>query len=251
MRPIDCQRIRRPGVAGHRALHPREVVDVEGLQVVGLADTWVDLGELVGRGKPMGVDDLVVAGDAVASVQGNRAGLLRRLSIRVRPRGKVALLEAYESIRVGSASPRETLARLMLVRSGLPEPKLNHPIYASWDPSVLLGVGDLVWEFEVDGRLVRVVGEYQGEAFHAGRAQQRRDGWRRRGLEDDGWLVIEIWKRDMASTEARRATVLRFAEALAFPIEELSLTGAEPRFFSRHALELAEQRDVARRYRSA
>src|SRR5262245_26228282 len=52
IQPIGEPRTRRPGSVCHRALHPREVVSVQGLSVVGLADTWVDLGELVGRGKP-------------------------------------------------------------------------------------------------------------------------------------------------------------------------------------------------------
>lgn len=45
MRPIVRNRVRLPGVIGHRALHARQIVDIDGLPVVDVADTWVDLGE--------------------------------------------------------------------------------------------------------------------------------------------------------------------------------------------------------------
>lgn len=235
LRPLPSARVRRPGVVGHRAVHRREVATADGLPVVGLADTWVDFGELVGRGKPVGLDDLIVLGDAVASRLGSVAPLRIALAKRVRPRGKVTLTEALSLIRVGSASPRETLARIMLVRCGLPEPKLNLPIYNSQGD--LLGVGDLVWEAE------RVIGEYQGEEFHAGEEQRARDRVRRIGLEDDRWSVEEIWKLDLSSTEARIACVRRLAGALKFPVAELNLAAAEARFFAQHALDLALGRE--------
>ena len=208
---------------------------VEGVPVVGLADTWVDFGELVGRGKPVGLDDLIVLGDAIATRLASALPLRIALAKRVRPRGKVTLLEALQHVRVGSASPRETLARLMLIRCGLPEPRLNLPIRSA--DGILLGVGDLVWEAQ------RVIGEYQGEEFHAGDQQQAHDRVRRGRLENAEWSVEEIWKVDMASTAARMACVERFAAALGTPEADLDLTACEPRFFSKQALELALQRD--------
>lgn len=240
---IEAPQIRRVGVVGHRALHPRETGSVDGLPVVALADTWVDLGELVGRGKPVGLDDLIVAGDACATLLGSRAPLRAALAKRVRPRGKRTLVEALEYIRVGSWSPRETICRLMFVRAGLPEPELNQPIFASWDSSLLLGYGDLVWHFQLpNGRVVKVIGEYQGEEFHGSDEQRRHDAARRRPFERDGWLVLEIWNAHVASPEGRQETVRRFARKLLVPVESLELQAAEPRFFSRHAMELAYQR---------
>lgn len=246
-RPITSNRVRIPGFCGHRALHPREVIYVEGLPVVGLADTWVDLGELVGRGKPVGLDDLIVAGDACATLLGAREPLLRACLRRVRPRGKRTLLEAYEEIRVGSASAGETVARLMLVRGGLPEPLLNEPIFASWDPERLLAVGDLVWRITLpDGRLVKVAGEYQGEAFHSSPEQRARDERRGRVLGDDGWAVEDIWKADVGEDAARRQTVERFGLALKIPHDRLRLHEVGPRFFSTHAMDMALQRQMGR-----
>ncbi len=233
--PLDAPRVRRPGSACHRVLHERSVVEVEGLRVVGLPDTWVDLGELVGRGKPVGLDDLIVMGDAVATRLMSVQPLARSLSKRVRPRGKRTLVEALDEVRIGSHSPRETLARLMLTRCGLPEPALNQAIIS--DSGEFLGVADLSWEEQ------RVVGEYQGEEYHSGDDQRGHDEARRAGFERDGRRVEEIWKSDLASTAARQDCVLRFAAALGCDEAALNLANCEPRFFSRHALDLALQRD--------
>lgn len=238
-RPLDGRRMRRPGVVAHRVLHPRGITVVGGLAVVDLADTWVDLGELVGRGKPVGLDDLIVVGDAIATRLGSAAPLLLALQARVRPRGKAILLEALNEIRVGSASPRETLARLMFVRCGLPEPVLNAPVLDA--AGRLLGLADLLWKEQC------VAGEYQGEEFHDGLEQREHDAWRsRRFKEGAGLTVEEIWKADMKTSEARRECVLRFAAALGVPETSLDLSQADPRFFSAHAIDLAIQRELQR-----
>lgn len=238
--PLDTRRMRRPDVVAHRALHPRHLVSVAGLPVVAPADTWVDMGELAGRGKPVGLDDLVVLGDAVATRLNRIRPLRTVLAARVRPRGKVTLVEALSEIRLGAASPRETLTRLMLVRCGLPEPLLGRAVISS--DGDFLGVADLLWEEE------RVVGEYQGEAFHDAPAERKRDAWRRRGFERrGGYRVEEVWRSDLSTTPDRRTCVLRFATALGVPTSALDLDKAEPRFFSSHAIELAIQRDMMRR----
>lgn len=244
---IGAAQIRRAGVVGHRALHPRAIGEVDGLPVVGMADTWVDLGELVGRGKPVGLDDLIVVGDACATALDSTRPLRVALAKRIRPRGKRTLVEALEYIRVGSWSPRETQCRLMFVRAGLPEPKLNEPIFASWDSRLLLGYGDLVWRIELpDGRVIKVIGEYQGKEYHESDEQRAHDKARRELFEADDWLVLEIWHADVDSTATRRETVRRFASELLVPFDNLDLHAAEPRFFSRHAMELALQRDARR-----
>src|SRR6476469_7343403 len=86
------------------------------------------------------------------------------LGRRVRPRGKRTLQEALGLIRFGSASPKETVARILFVRSGLPEPMLNQPVHAADGSGRLLGFGDLVWRIERRGEPpIKVIGEYQGE----------------------------------------------------------------------------------------
>ena len=77
---------------------------MEGLPVVAPADTWADLGEFVGPGRPVGLDDLIVAGDAVANLLGGTEPLRRAVERRVRPRGKVTL--TYAIPRIGWAPGR-------------------------------------------------------------------------------------------------------------------------------------------------
>lgn len=245
--PIDEPQVRREGLVGHRMLHQRAIVDLLGLRVVDLADTWADLGELVGRGKPVGLDDLIVIGDACATRLDSVRPLRRALAKRVRPRGKTTLLEALEYIRVGSWSPRETICRLMFVRVGLPEPLPNEPIYASWDRQLLLGYGDLLWRIELPGgRVIKVIGEYQGAEFHSDDKQRAHDEARSERFRNDGWTVLEIWNADVNTPDSRLATVRRFARELEVDVETLNLGQAEPRFFSRHAMDLALQRSGRR-----
>ncbi|WP_141844827.1 hypothetical protein [Humibacillus xanthopallidus] len=232
--------IRRRGLIGHRGLLSREVVTFAGLPVTSPAETWVDMGELIRPGMPLGLDDLVVMGDAVATRLGSVDPLHEALSARVAPRGKLTLLEALTWIRVGSESPGETRTRLVLVRAGLPEPELNQPIVAVGDR--WLGRPDMRWVAQ------RALLEYQGREFHDSDEQRAQDKVRFQRFGDDGWSVIEVWDEDVNTDAARMALVLRAAEELGQPREGLELTDIHPRFFSTRMLELAEIR--ARRMRA-
>jgi len=206
IRPSSKERIRRRGCRGHRGLERRELVVLAGLRVVGLADTWVDLGEVVPH--PLGVDDLVVAGDAAArgldmralawatgsawgtapSSGSGVALLTAALDARVSPRGKARLVQALPLVRAGSRSPMETRSRLMFHRAGFPEPELNAVVrdaHGGW-----LLEGDLVW------RKQRVVGEYQG-SDHASIRRRSADSSRVTGAEAEGYRVLEIYAEDV------------------------------------------------------
>ncbi|WP_234423805.1 hypothetical protein [Intrasporangium calvum] len=239
MRDARDGAVRRENVVGHRGLLERDVVGLHGLAVVGLADTWVDFGELIRPGVPFGLDDLVVLGDAVATTLGSADPLHEALAARVRPRGKLTLLEALEWIRVGSESAGETRTRLVLSRAGLPEPELNVPIFSStgrW-----LGRPDMRWPEQ------RVLLEYQGREFHDSEDQRALDAVRFAGFEEDCWTVVATWNDDVNSDEARSRLVLRMADLLDRPVESLHLSEIHPRFFSTRMLQLAELR--ARRLR--
>lgn len=205
MRASDLTPTRRRGCRGHRGLEVRRVVHTGGLRVTSPEDTWCDLGELVGHG--LGVDDLVVAGDAVLGRcgAGPEPALREVLDARVRPRGAVALTEALGLVRPGVRSPRETRARLMFVRAGFPEPEVNAVVTDGAGGWIL--EGDLVW------RAQRVIGEYQGE-HHATRARRSADAHRGGLARDEGWTVLELWAEDLDRAPRRRATLRRFAAAL-------------------------------------
>lgn len=217
IRSTDRPRIRRRGCIGHRGLESREVLVLRGVRVVGPLDTWIDLGEVLVRG--LGVDDLVVVGDAVANrVPGGVAGLARGLAARVRPRGLEGLTAALHLVRAGVRSPMETRARLMFHRAGFPEPEVNGQVndrQGGW-----LLEGDLVW------RAQRVVGEYQGED-HADRRRRSIDAQRVALAAAEGWTLLEIFAEDVHVAPRRRLTLTRFARELHLDPSGLRIDGTD------------------------
>lgn len=226
---------RRRGVRGHRGYESRSVEQIDGLPVVGLADTWVDMGELIGPGLPVGLDDLIIMGDAIATRLGSVDPLRQALGRRVRPRGKLTLLEALEWIRVGSESPAETRTRLVLVRGGLPEPLINQPIRTK--SGIWVGRPDMKYK-----KPVRLALEVQGREFHSGSEERAADDARHDDFAKEGYEVVPVWNDDTNSDQGRTALVLKVAQILCFPRALLTLSECAPRFFSTRMLELAELR---------
>ncbi|WP_404387479.1 hypothetical protein [Humibacillus xanthopallidus] len=226
--------VRRRGLVGHRGLFERDVTDVSGVPVTSLPDTWVDMGELIRPGFALGLDDLVIMGDAVANTLGSVEPLHAALSRRVAPRGKLTLLEALPLVRVGSESPGETRTRLVLTRSGLPEPELNKPVFG---PGRLwLGRPDMRWKKH------RALLEYQGREFHDGDEQRAKDDVRFARFSAHDWTVVPVWDEDVNTDQARVGLVKQMAGVLVHPLESLDLAAIHPRFFSMRMLELAEIR---------
>lgn len=220
----EANRVRRFEVVGHRGLESREVVEVCGLPVVGPADTWADLGEYVGAGLPVGLDDLIVAGDAAANLLGEIAPLKRAVEARVRPRGKVTLTFALPRIRLGAWSPMETRSRLMVTRAGLPEPRHNLPVVSR--TGTWLGFGDLVWEEQ------RVIGEYQGVEFHTRPRDKTHDDLRRDRIERGDWSVVDIVAADVFDHDDRAAKLRELAGVLGANVHLLDVMAAAPQFFA-------------------
>lgn len=189
-------RIRRRGVIAHRG-HRRTTV-VRGVPVTGLAETWLDLAPFVG------LDDLVVLGDAVAGRLGGTDPLHALLTGS--PKGVRRARTALDWIRAGSASPMETRARVLFGLAGLPEPELNVDIH---DPDGgWLATGDFVW------REAKVVGEYQGERHFADYARGDKDIVRRRVVEESGWTYVDFTKDDYFRRPRRLDLVHRLAGEL-------------------------------------
>jgi len=180
---------RRSGVVGHRGVERRSVVEVGGLPVVGPVDTWADL---AGSVPP---DELVVLGDWLLG-QGLRLEQLAQVvHHRETMRGVRSLRAALRLVRPGSASRMETLARLMFVRGGLPEPELNadvHDLNGQW-----ILRADFLW------RARRVLAEYQGDIHRTDRQRWQSDVARRRLAEQNGWTVIELTSRELFQGPAR------------------------------------------------
>ena len=147
--------VRRRGCHGHAASSGGEVVEVDGLRVVGPADTWVDLGEVAGRG--LTVDDLVVAGDVVVNRIARRARMPCRGASRgrVRPRGKALLVEVAapgaSRVEVADGDALTVDVRPGRLSRARAQRRTSATAHGGW-----LLEGDLVW------RKQRVIGEYQG-----------------------------------------------------------------------------------------
>lgn len=206
-----ASRIRRRGVIAHRG-HRRTTV-VRGVPVTGLAETWLDLAPFVG------LDDLVVLGDAVA---GRLRGTDELKALLTRStKGVRRARSALGWIRVGSASPMETRSRVLFGVAGLPEPELNVDIH---DPDGgWLATGDFVW------REAKVVGEYQGAQHFGDYARGDKDIVRRRLVEESGWAYVDFTKDDYYRRPRRLALVQRLAAELGCALDAAALAGVGER----------------------
>ena len=169
---------RTRGVRGHRLDLPIEHLTLRhGLPAPTPAETWAQLGTL------LGVDDLVAAGDAILTGKLAELRDLKEAVQRPGRRGARRLREALPLVRAGAESPRETIVRLILVRAGLPEPELN--------PDLRDEEGTFVARLDLAYPEYRVAVEYDGRQ-HAELAQFRRDADRWPAIAAQGWLLIRV-----------------------------------------------------------
>ena len=131
-------------------------------------------------------------------------------SARARHRGVVRMREAVDLVRVGSESPMETRARLVVVHAGLPEPQLNAAVLD--DAGGWLATGDLVW------REKKVVAEFDGDHHRTDRRQWQIDVARREAVQEAGWVYVQL--------TAQMVTVPAYADRLVRRLASL-LLGAE------------------------
>jgi hypothetical protein len=191
---IAPARAPRPrGVTGHQLGSAAVVALGDGLRVTSPLTTWCQLAREL---TPL---DLVVMGD----------GLVRRTAplataeevdaaVRAwagRP-GAAKLRLALAQLRPGTDSGRETMLRLLLVRSGLPEPTVNHPVLNRF--GAFIGFADLAYPTE------RVILEYDGGQHREDEKQFHRDIDRLDEFVEEGWRVIRVNK----SLMGRSATLV-------------------------------------------
>jgi len=108
--------------------------------------------------------------------------------------GAARTREALPLLRVGPLSPRESLLRLRMLRHGLPEPQLHHPV-----PECL--VDGHVPHVDFAYPEYRVAIEYEGD-YHRSPEQFRRDIRRYERLQDAGWIVIRAAADDVPDDPA-------------------------------------------------
>ncbi|MBT2566833.1 hypothetical protein J7I84_10070 [Arthrobacter sp. ISL-85] len=196
IRPEGAAYLARPYVIVHRMrLFEDEVMMMNGLPVTTPERTWLDMAEF------LSLDEVVAMGDSCVRVPRQEfegrdvplcsiADLQRMIDRHKGKRGLRRAKEALELVRVGSDSPQETLLRLAIIRSGLPEPELNVPIIT--DDGIRQHQPDLSY------RKYRIGIEYEGE-HHGDDQQIVRDIARSERYAALGWTEVRISKRHMVN----------------------------------------------------
>lgn len=201
-------RIRRPGVVGwERAESGFATFTLQGLPVLSPADVWCQLSTLLSREWLVAVGDFLLSGERDDS--GRRPplctmeDLVEALARHGRRRGAAALRWALVRLRWPVDSPRESMLRLALIASGLPEPEVQMAVQTAE------GVrhGDLGY------REARLVIEYQGDEHRTSRERWLRDLTRIQLIEDAGYRVILVGADDLR--DGARALTARIRRILA------------------------------------
>ena len=166
----------REGVTVRRdRLHPGEITEVDGVRVTTPLRSAFDLG------CRLPFVEAVVAVDALARVHAFRPDLLLNFAVRYpRTRGVRRLPDVLALADAKSGSPPETRLRVLLIRSGLPPPRVQHPVL---DDDRLRAVWlDLAYPEH------RVGIEYEG-GDHTRPERVLRDAGRYTRLVSAGWRI--------------------------------------------------------------
>ncbi|WP_143741388.1 hypothetical protein [Paramicrobacterium agarici] len=181
---------------------------LDGMRIATPALTWAMLGESFDVAWLVAVGDFFCrvwrfagyyrpnAGQKPLATPDNLASALNA----IRWRGIAKLRAALPLIRLDSWSPMESLTRVHLVTSGLPEPDLNRDAYDRF--GVHLGCLDMSYPE------LKIAVEYQGQLH--GR-QYARDIERVERLRAEGWIVIQVTSELLKD---RTALVRRVRDAL-------------------------------------
>ncbi len=168
------------GILIHRdELDPDEIGEVDGIAVTTPARTAFDLG------RRRGMDHAVIRVDALSNATGVRRSDVEALIQRHRGvRGTVQLRQVLELMDGGSESPQETRTRLLLVRTGLPAPTTQIPVFDDCGhPIARVDMGWDEW---------RVGVEFDGAQHWTDPVQRTRDINRLADLEACGWRIIRV-----------------------------------------------------------
>jgi hypothetical protein len=181
---VVCPTTRPPkGLICRRdTLTPSEITRVAGIPVTSLARTAYDLGRLLPR--DVAVQRLDALKRATPFVDEK---VLRLASEHPRVSGIQALRDVLPLVDGGSASPKETWLRLLLIDAGLPRPTTQIPFYLS---ASKLGAVDMGWQEFL------VAAEYDGQEHQTDRERYVNDRRRLRRLNQLGWLVVTVIKED-------------------------------------------------------
>ena len=199
--------VKLSGLVCHRPMVlDSEVSTLHGVPISTPARTWLDLAAQLEH------DALVVVGDQLVrfprwghelqfdrwSTQEQLAGLL---AAHPNLPGTARARAALQDIRVGSDSPPETMLRLALIRSGLPEPELQVRL----DPADKKSP-----EADLGYRRYRIGIQYDGE-HHRTPEQQASDNWRDGHFDRARWRYFKFGREDLRTSFVRACHLIREA----------------------------------------
>ncbi|OBF07209.1 hypothetical protein A5730_12530 [Mycobacterium sp. ACS4054] len=193
--PIELafNRSRAPrGVLTRRyALIDGETQVVRGMLVTTPERTAFDIGR---RGA---IRSAVVRLDALARATGFKVDdVLKVAQAHPGSPGLRRLETALELVDPGSASPRESYLRLLLIDAGVPRPQTQIPVIG--DDGIPFAYLDLGWPEQL------VAVEYDGDQHRTDRRQYVKDIQRLEMLEEMGWIVVRVVAEDRPAAIVRR-----------------------------------------------
>ncbi|AYF98304.1 hypothetical protein D7I47_08575 [Protaetiibacter intestinalis] len=196
--PTGQRRVDARGVVAHHVIiDVRDITTVDGLPVASPARTWCDL-----AAGGLHRHEVVAAGDRIlwaAAPLGTVDDLRGALSRYEGRRGSKLMRDALPVLSAGSASPRETWLRVLLIDAGLPDPEVQLEVLNKWGR--LIGHCDLGWARR------RIGIEYEGEHHRSDAAQWAYDIQRYREMEQAGWIIIRVTAADFIDAPARSRIV--------------------------------------------
>jgi hypothetical protein len=173
---------------------------VRELPVCSPVEAWIQSAAV------LGVDDLVMIGDALVR---RKLPLTTIETLRSAVNnsgghpGASALREAMTLVRGRTDSPRETLIRLLIARSDLPEPVVNYAVTGV--RGEFLGYGDLAYP------QWKVVIEYDGEHHFGLTVQRVEDLDRAEKFVTADWRIVQVHKVHLSDDPAEIIERIRVA----------------------------------------
>ncbi len=183
--PSPARATKALGAIGHSVtLHPSEVIERYGVRITSAERTWCDLAAM------LDLPDLVAAGDMLLWREApvTTIGRLQDAVAQYRSqRGRVQLRRALPLLSSHSRSQPESIVRVALVESALPDPVPNFPVW----------FGPVRREVDLAYPAYRVGLEYQGDHHRTDRAQWRGDIRRGNDAVDAGWSLVYFTGDDL------------------------------------------------------
>lgn len=192
---------RTRGVVGHRLQlrEPAWTVTEDGIPIEHPVRAWRQSGQTWSH------DDLVAAAEHMIHPR-HALAEFDDLSAEVTAMGDLRqgmLRSALNAVRGGVESPRETRFRLLLIRSGLPEPLPGWTLTDDRDRFVA--------RLDLAYRRWRVAPEYDGRQHAESTAQFQRDADRWSAIRDEGWTLVRVLSHHLEGNGARAVSMVRRA----------------------------------------